>query len=204
MREYFRRTLLTLGATVGLIQAYALPVRWNRGPEGAWWESIRRWGSRILGHAFDEGAGPRPITVGEYAGSLDRPVDETERLLFEWGFIRNPFARLKTRDGEYEAGSWVYRERPLASRQLHLMLFARADGGTDVYAHEEPSSVHPLRAAVHFDGDGQSLANGVERARGRLPLETAAAPADSPAGAWTESRPDRSGDGPRPGPADAA
>jgi len=184
-----RRLLLAVGATVGLLQAYALPFGWNRGPEGRWWEPVRRHLSHLLGGIFDERAGPRPITIGEYAGSLDCSVARTERLLWQWGFIRNPLARLKTLDGDPEAGSWVYRDSPLAARQLHLMLFPRQDGGTDVYAHEEPSSVHPRLGASHVAGESQRLATGVKRARERLPLDTTGAPVDPPDGPWTESEP---------------
>lgn len=186
IRVRLHRLVWGLGATLGFCQAYAVPFSLNRGPAGRWWEPVRQHGSVLLGNSFDEQAGPRPITVGEYAGRLDRSVSETEAMLWEAGFLRNPFARLKTRDGVPEAGSWVYRERPLAHRQLHLMLFA-ADGGTDIYAHEEPSSVHPGLATAHVDGDGQSLAAGVQRARDWLPLDTAQT--DPPAGPWTESEP---------------
>jgi hypothetical protein len=184
-----RALVFGAGATLGLAQAYAVPVGPNRGPAGSWWEPLRRRASVWLGNVFDEQSGPRPITAGEYAGSLDRSVPETEALLWAHGFIRNPFARLKTRDGTPEAGSWVIRERPLAPRQVHVMLFPAQNGGTDVYAHEEPSSVHPCLATEHVDGDGQRLAAGVEYARGLLPLDTADAPVDPPEGPWTESEP---------------
>jgi hypothetical protein len=191
--EWLQATVRALvfgaGATAGLVQAYGLPVGLNRGPAGTWWEPLRRRASVWLGDGFDEQSGPRPITTGEYAGSLDRSVTETEALLWERGFIRNPFARLKVRNDTPEAGSWVHRERPLAPRQLHVMIFQGPDGGTDVYAHEELSSVHPCLATEHVDGDGQSLAAGVERARALLPLDTAGVP-DPPDGPWTESGPD--------------
>jgi len=199
MASLGRRLLLALGAMLGLLQAYVVPVHRNRGPEGRWWEAVRRRLSHLLGGVFDDRAGPRPITVGEYAGSLDCSVREAELLLWEWGFIRNPLARLKTLDGVPEAGSWVYRDSPLADRQLHVMLFARADGGTDVYAHEEASNVHPRYAVDHFLGGSQRLATGVGRARERLPLDTRDAPVDSPDGPWTESQPAGSLQSPPPG-----
>lgn len=120
----------------------------------------------------------------EYAGQLDASLGETEELLWDLGFVRNPFARLKTRKGEPEAGSWVYRDSPLDTRQLHLMLFHRDDGTIDIYAHEELSSVHPLCGPDHFRGCGQSVGAGVRRAREWLPLETEEAPADPPDGSW--------------------
>jgi len=193
VRETAQTTLFAFGAVLGLVHAYGLPFERNRGPSAAWWEAVRRRLSVALGDRFDERAGPRPITAGEYAGSLDRSVAETERALWERGFVRNPFARLKIRDGQPVAGSWVNRARPLARSQLHLMLFPAADGGTDVYAHQELSSVNPWVASAHVDGQGQDLAAGVAAARAQLPLDTADAPADPPAGPWTESGPHRVG-----------
>lgn len=183
VRRSVARLGLCLGATVGLLQTYALPVRWNRGPEGRWWEPLRRAVSRLLGALLDERAGPRPITSGEFAGTLHASRRDAERLLFRWGFVRSPFARLKTRDGTPEIGSWAYRDSPLARRQLHVMLFDGEDG-IDVYAHEEPSSVNPLVGADHFDGRGQQVAAGVELARERLPLDASDATTEPPAGAW--------------------
>jgi len=176
------RCLLAAGATAGLCQSYLVPFRWNRGPEGRWWELVRRRISRIAGR-LDPQAGPRPIAPSEYAGSLDRSLRETEALLWDEGFIRNPIARLKVRDDTPVAGSWVYRESPLAPLQLHLMLFEGEDG-TDVYAHEELSSVNPLCAAAHFTGEGQSVAAGVRRARELFALDTSGAADNPPDGPW--------------------
>lgn len=176
--------LSRLGAAVGLVQTYGLPFRWNRGPAAAWWEPLRRAVSRALGRHLDERLGPRPISEGEYAGSLPESLATAEARLWAAGFVRNPFARLKTREGAAEHASWVYRDGPLARRQLHLMLFPGPDGTTDVYAHAEPSSVNPLLAGAHLNGVGQNVREGVERARARLPLETDGAPTTAPNGPW--------------------
>jgi hypothetical protein len=173
------------GATLGLAISYAVPMRYIRGPEARWWERTRRVSSYLFGR-FDENGGPRPITDGEYAGRLDYSFDAAEQLLYREGFIRNPMARLKVRDSQPEDGSWVYRESPLAPRQLHLMLFENDDGTTDVYAHEELSSVNPLCGPSHFRGDGQSVRMGVERARQWFALDTSAATVEPPAGSWDE------------------
>lgn len=186
--------LVRLGAAVGLFQTYAVPVRWNRGPESRWWEPVRRVVSRALGRFVDERAGPRPITDGEFAGTLGMSLGEAERLLWTRGFVRSPFARLKTRDGTPELGSWADRDSPLARRQLHLMLFPGEDG-VDVYAHEEPSSVNPRVGAEHFDGEGQTVARGVRTARERLPLDTGAAAVEPPDGPWDSGRSKRGADG---------
>ncbi|MFB6087551.1 MAG: hypothetical protein ABEJ85_03430 [Haloarculaceae archaeon] len=192
--------LTGLGALAGLLVTYALPIRRNVGPEGRWWEALRRRFSRRLGAVLDERAGPRPIAPGEYAGRLDRSLADAETLLWAEGFVRNPLSRLKTRDGDAELGSWAYRESPLARRQVHVMLFpvegGDTNGGDDrsdtdavaVYAHEEASSVNPFVGAAHFDGAGQDVAAGVARARERLPLDASDATADPPHGPWDACR----------------
>ncbi|MFC6864437.1 hypothetical protein ACFQGE_13345 [Halomicroarcula sp. GCM10025817] len=177
-------SLTRLGAAVGLAQTYGLPFRWNRGPAATWWEPLRRAASQALGRRFDDRLGPRPITEGEYAGSLPESLATAEDRLWTAGFVRNPFARLKTREGAPEHASWVYRDGPLARKQLHLMLFPGPDGTTDVYAHAEPSSVNPLLAGAHLNGVGQNVREGVERARERLPLDTDGAPTRAPDGPW--------------------
>lgn len=162
--------LARLGAALGLLVTYGLPTRRIVGPEARWQEPVRRRASRVLGSVLDYRAGPREIDDGEYAGRLRMSVAECERLLWAEGFVRNPFSRVKTRGGDPEAGSWVYRESPLAERQLHVMLFPAEDGDTDVYAHDELSSVNPFVGAEHFDGTGQDYERGVALARARLPL----------------------------------
>jgi hypothetical protein len=176
----------TAGASLGFLQTYLLPFAWNVGPGGRYWEVLRRVASRVLGRVFDERTGPRPVAAGEYAGRVDASLDRLEAGLWAAGFVRNPFARLKVQDGRAEAGSWVYRESPLAHRQLHLMLFRRDDGGVDVYAHEEVSNVHPGLALAHFDAASQDVAAGVERAREALPLDASEATVEPVAGSWDE------------------
>jgi len=166
----YRKLAMQFAAVLGLVQAYAVPFRRNRGPEARWWEPLRRRASRLLGRRFDRGAGPRRVTRTEYAGRLPMSLPAAEELLYRRGFVRNPLSRLKQREGTPEAGSWVARESPLAARQLHCMLFEEG-GETVVYAHEEFSSVHPLYAAAHFAGVDQRNRAGVERARERLPLD---------------------------------
>ena len=56
-----RQCFLAVGSLIGLLQAYALPVRWNRGPEGRWWEPIRRWLSTLLGRLFDRRSEERRV-----------------------------------------------------------------------------------------------------------------------------------------------
>ncbi|WP_248897947.1 hypothetical protein [Haloplanus halobius] len=191
IRRALAAVLSGVAASFGLLHAYGLPFDWNCGPSARWWESVRRRLSRIAGR-FDDRAGPRPVTDAEFAGSTDRSLAAFERRLWRTGFVRNPLSRLKTRGGRPEAGSWAYRDSPLARRQLHLMLFARDDGGVDVYAHEEPSSVNPALAATHFAGRGQSVAAGVERARARFSLDAGDAAVDPVDGPW-DAQPDVDG-----------
>lgn len=176
------------GAGLGFIIQYCPPFRWAMGPRARWLERVRREVSTLLGRVFDERAGPRPITEGEYAGTLHRSLAETERLLWRYGFRRNPMSRLKTRDGTPEVGSWVYRTSPLADRQLHVMLFPGSRGGVDIYAHTEPSSVHPLVGNDHFTGQRQNVAAGVSETRDRLPLTIDRPIPDPPAGPWTSAQ----------------
>lgn len=185
--RYGKHLLSSLGASLGFAVTYGLPVAWNVGPQGRWWERVRRVASRLGGRFVDDRMGPRPIAPGEYAGRLDQPPELVEQRLWEMGFVRNPFSRLKHRDGTSECGSWVYRASPLASRQLHVMLFRGDAVSTHVYAHEEVSSVHPLGGERHLDGVSQNVALGVERARALLDLtvpETAQPPT---VGDWTEN-----------------
>jgi len=179
--------LVSLGAAIGFLLTYAVPIRWNVGPEGRWWETLRQEVSR-LGNRIDRRMGPRPITPGEYAGTLDEPPEIVEQKLWEQGFIRNPLARLKVDGDTPEVSSWVYRDSPLASRQLHLMLFRGDDVTTHVYAHEEASSVNPMVGNDHFNGDGQNVAAGVEWARAVLPLAVRKDTPEPPEGPWSEGR----------------
>ena len=186
LRALAMRALTATGATVGLLQTYGLPFAWNVGPGGQWWEPLRRAVSRALGAVLDQRAGPRPITEGEYAGTYRADLAEFERRLWAEGFVRNPFSRLKLRDGDPELASWVARDSPFADRQLHLMLFP-GDDGVDVYAHEELSSVNPLLGPAHFDGADQRVALGVTRVRKRFSLATDRPWVEPPEGSWEES-----------------
>lgn len=164
----WKRPILLVGAMLGFLQTYAVPLTWNRGPGGSWWEPLRRGCSRLLGVGFDERAGPRSINEDEYVGELDCPPEVVEGLLWRRGFQRNPFARLKTRNGTSEIGSWVYRPSPLAKYQIHCMLFESDSGGTDIYAHGEVSNVHPYYAPAHFNGTEQDGSAGIEFTRAVL------------------------------------
>lgn len=179
------RLVTCLGATVGWLLTYLPPFRWTMGPHGRFWEWLRRHIAVPLGRWFDDRAGPREITYGEYVGRYEGSVSDLEALLWQRGFRRNPLARPKTRNGVPEAGSWAKRNSPWAARQVHVMLFSLPQEGVDIYAHEEVSSVNPRLAAAHFTGHSMQVATGVERMRKLLPLDTTHAPVAMPEGHWT-------------------
>jgi hypothetical protein len=191
MNERLVAALACAGAGLGLLGTYLPPLRWTMGPGGRPWASLRARASGLLGRLFDDRAGPREITYGEYAGRFDGPLAVLEGRLSRAGFRRNPLSRQKHRDGDAELGSWALRESPLADRQVHYMLFPAPDG-VDVYAHEEVSSVNPLLGDAHFDSVSMNVARGVEHARDSLDLATDDAPENPPAGHWSNG-PDRVG-----------
>ena len=186
MSERLPDFVVTLGAGMGLLVTHGVRSRYSLGPEGRWWELLRRTFSRIGGR-IDRRLGPRPIMEAEYAGTLDMPPELAEELLWARGFVRNPFSRLKLLDGSPEFSSWVYRESWLSFRQLHVMLFPAADARTHVYAHEEASSANPLVGTDHFDGCEQSVAEGVTWARVVLPVEILKETPAPPDGPWTDA-----------------
>lgn len=100
----------------------------------------------------------------EYVGRLERDLDAVRSLLVDLGFEREPIASLKVRDdGRRSAGSWVRRDSPLATRQLHVTLFRTESGAVELYAHREYSWLrHPYR---HYRQNGWDARRGVERMR---------------------------------------
>jgi hypothetical protein len=133
------------------------------GPRSRYWESLRQGCSRKLSFV-DERFGPREITEEEFVKEVEEEPSEVESELRQKGFTRNPLSRVKTLGGDSEYGSWVKRDSPLDERQLHVMLFS-SDRGTEIYAHEEYSSMHPFYAYDHFNGVTQRKEKGAEMAR---------------------------------------
>jgi hypothetical protein len=186
MAQSLPESVVRAGAALGFLTTYGVPTRFNHGPAGRWWESVRSVLSRLFVRV-DHRMGPRPITEAEYAGTLDMPPALADEFLWDRGFVRNPLSRLKTLDGNPEHGSWVYRDRPLSTRQIHLMLFETDCARTHVYAHEEASSVNPLVGTDHVNGETQNIARGVEWARRELPLEIRKETPAPPEGPWTDA-----------------
>ena len=57
----------------------------------------------------------------------------------------------------------------LATRQVHVTLYDAPDGsGTWLYAHDEPNSLNPVMAWLHYRGTTQSAGRGVERIQSDL------------------------------------
>jgi len=130
---------------------------------------------------------PRPLRVlpppeKEYAGVWTIPPDEARRRLLEHhGFsqLTRAYLHAYERAGEptYEVASCAYRPTGFfGSNQLHVRLFPRPDGTTDVWCHWECNpNVSPL---AHLRQEGYDPARGKERLEGML--DDAFVPADDP------------------------
>ncbi len=109
------------------------------------------------------------LSLDEVVGTIDATPEAVERLLWESGAKRMPLAALKDLpDGRVERGSWAYRDSLLASKQVHVMLFATATGETLVAAHEEANALSPFRALEHYRGVGYDVPAGERAVRERL------------------------------------
>jgi hypothetical protein len=167
----FSRILIFSGVSVLFTGFYASTMGRDTkgvGPKSRIWESVRHGFSRKLSR-IDERFGPREITEEEYVKEVEKNPEEVEEELRQQGFTRNPLSRLKTLEGEVEYGSWVKRKSPLDRRQLHVMLFETREG-TEVYAHEEYSSMHPFYAYEHFNGVDQRREEGSDEAEEKLDI----------------------------------
>lgn len=147
----------------------------NNGPLAEYWPRLRAEALPILDDLarwLGLGYAAYELSPREYAGTLDLQPEAAERLLYQHGFRRNPFAAYKTLpDGRTEVGSWAFRPSLLARRQVHVMLFDRDGPGTDVYAHTEYSAINPLVAYAHYIGRGYSPAKGQARVHDLLPTD---------------------------------
>lgn len=161
-------TVLSAGARVAGAAHAAADAAEVLGPEAGFWNDLRR---AVL-PAVDTLSGgvvdaARPAVDDRYAGTLSMPEREAGELLAASGFERNPFASLKLRDGDPEVGSWVLRD-DTGDRQVHAVLFDGGEG-TDVYVHEEYSSLDPDVAPAHYRGHGVDDEYGVAFARALYP-----------------------------------
>lgn len=104
-------------------------------------------------------------TEDEYAVTVLESQSELESRLPQMQFQRTPISALKIRfDGNISDGSWVYRDSPLADKQLHVVLHELDDQqGVDVYAHTEDNWIrHPL---MHLRKKNYSAESGVTLVR---------------------------------------
>lgn len=158
--------LVAFVSALGYVVLYVLLGAAARGPRAEYWELLRGTVLPAYDRTFLDGSDDYTayqIPDHEYAGKLDLPPEAVEKRLWEVGFERMPLAAFKTTpDGRHEVGSWAYRERPLAERQLHVVLFRRPDGGTDMYAHDEYNALNPAVAHEHYRGVGRSGERGRE------------------------------------------
>lgn len=157
--------------------------RWL-GADDTWWNALRR----TLLPWLDERLENTDIYASyelrprEFVGTVDLSVAEVNEELERMGFDRNPIAAMKyAPDGRPERASWALRDLPeyfddlpplaqsavaaLQEDQLHVMLFTRPDGRTDIAVHHEVSSINPRKAADHYEGDGYDVQKGNEQFR---------------------------------------
>lgn len=160
-----------LVAGVAMILWYGYAPDRLKGPRATWWNTLRRVLLPMvnrLGHRHGLGYASYALSEEEFVGTADASISEVEAALWELGFERMPLSALKeTPDGRIEQGSWAYRAGPLAERQLHVMLF-EADGGLDLYAHDEFNAFHPRYALKHYRGVGLDPAAGETQLREML------------------------------------
>lgn len=83
----------------------------------------------------------------EYVGTVERPLGEFTETLQAHGFEWDPLAWYHQPPvGSEPDGSWTYRQRLLADRQLHTILIAHSPEYIDVFAHEEYNWLrHPIK-----------------------------------------------------------
>lgn len=105
----------------------------------------------------------------QFVGRIEMSEGEFEELLHEYEYDRNPFAWLKSNDGEVEEGSWRYCDDEM---QVHLVFYdgeyaPNANSGElFLYAHYEYRwDVHPLK---HLSGENVDTNEGVQRVRKML------------------------------------
>ncbi|MBV0924870.1 hypothetical protein KTS45_11740 [Halomicroarcula limicola] len=113
-------------------------------------ELRHRFGPQINGLVNALGQPTTQVYPSGYVGTVERSIETLESALTDGGFTWDPVSMYhRSPTGSTADGSWVYRDSPLADRQLHVVLFSQSyNGWTDVYAHEEFSWLrHPIKHA---------------------------------------------------------
>lgn len=110
----------------------------------------------------------QPITrvyPSGYVATVHLPIDDLEAELQEGGFTWDPISLYHyTPEGNSTDGSWAYRSKWLADRQLHVVLFAQRSDRTEVYAHDEFNWLrHPTKHASEVNIQRQKGATEMRR-----------------------------------------
>ena len=150
----------------------AVASRRRLGPHADWTETLRAHAlpplDPLLQRWFGGPGSAYQLGPAEFVTTVDVAPETVERRLWSSGCRRNLLAAAKTlSSGEHEIGSWAYRGSSIPPhRQVHIMLFQRDDGGTDIYAHYEFSSAlwwvwrNPTVLYNHYHGVGYSPQKG--------------------------------------------
>lgn len=172
-------TVAALVAGGAAVLLYGVLGRRALGADDDWWNALRRTVLPWLDEQADDSGlyAAYELHPREFVGTVALSVDEVEEELEALGFDRNPLAALKyAPDGRPERSSWALRDLPeffdelpplaqaavaaLQEDQLHVMLFERPDGRTDVAVHHEASSINPRQAAGHYRGGEYDVQKG--------------------------------------------
>lgn len=106
---------------------------------GPWLDQVAKKFGQPITHVYPSG----------YVATVHLPIDDLEAELQDSEFSWDPVSIYHyTPEGNSTDGSWAYRSRWLADRQLHVILFAQQEDRTDVYAHNEFNWLrHPIKHA---------------------------------------------------------
>lgn len=177
-------TIAAAAAGVGATVLYGALGRRALGADDDWWNALRRtvlpWLDEQVADSGQYAA--YELDEREFVGTIDMTVDVVEEELEAYGADRNPASALKyAPDGRPEAASWAFRDLPdyfdelprelqvvvvaMTDDQLHVILFERPDGRTDVAVHHEASALNPEQASEHYRGDGYAVHRGHEEFR---------------------------------------
>jgi hypothetical protein len=146
--------IVVLSAAVALVarRAGPRPIRALEAARGVAYRRLHPLDGPV-GRMIPPRGDPRSLTRqkddDEYVLTARSSVMRLYRVLLREGATWNPKStkkyRMIERRGEtrkqYSVGSFVFRDNLLAQRQLHIYLFPSPDGGVDVNAHEEDSTI---------------------------------------------------------------
>lgn len=122
---------------------------------GPWLDQVAKILGQPITRVYPEG----------YVATVHLPLDDLEAELQDGGFTWDPISLYHyTPEGNSTDGSWAYRSRWLADRQLHVVLFAQRSDRTDVYAHDEFNWLrHPTKHASEVNIQRQKGAREMRR-----------------------------------------